>query len=133
MALKPEASLGVALATGAVVYSIYQNATPSLGDIRSLPKGNVDVQASERAATWTSAGVVAGISLLAKDATIFVLGGAMIVAMAWLHRHADQVDNTTKKARALNPTQTADVGDTASGAATEGQLSRVTPNFGVVI
>ena len=133
MALKPEASLGVALATGAVVYSVFANATPSIGDIRSLPKGNVDMQASERAATWTSAGIVAGISLLAKDATIFVIGGAMVVTMAWLHRHADQVDNTTKKARTLAPTMTADIGDTASGAATEGAMTQVKPNFGVVI
>lgn len=104
MALKPDVSLGVALATATVVYGIHQNLTPPIADVRSLDKGNPDVQASERAASWTSAAVVAGISLLAKDPTVFIVGGTMVVVMAWLTRHADQVDVTTKRASsAMDP------------------------------
>lgn len=116
MALKPEASIGVGLATAAVVFAVFAKALPSTADVRSLDKDNVDIQRAERQATWTAAGIVAGISLLAKDATIFVIGGATTLVMAWSHRHADQVDNTTKMARALAPTKLADVGNTASGA-----------------
>lgn len=86
--LKPEASLGVGLATCAVVYAIHSNATPSMADMQSLPAGNGDVDAAERRATWMSAGVVAAISLLAKDPTIFVLGSGAAIAMAWLTRRA---------------------------------------------
>jgi hypothetical protein len=88
MALKPEASLGTGLAVCAVVYAIHANATPTIADMQGLPSGNRDVDAAERKATWLSAGVVAGVSLLAKDPTIFVLGSAATVALAWFSRHA---------------------------------------------
>lgn len=113
--LKPETSLAVALATGAVVYGVYQNATPSIADIRSLESRNTDIQSAERGASWTAAAIVAGISLLAKDPTIFVIGGTMVVVMAWTHRHADLVDTVTKRATVMAPTKLADVGNTPSG------------------
>lgn len=92
--LKPEVSLGVALATGAVVYGIYQRATPTHADIRSLQANNADINAAERQATWTAAGVVGAISLIAHDPTVFTVGGLMIIAEAWKHRHANMVDST---------------------------------------
>jgi hypothetical protein len=104
MGFKPEVSLAVALATATVVYAIHQNATPNLADVRSLESNNSDVQSAERTASWVSAGVVAGISLLAKDATIFIIGGSMVIAMAWMTRHADQVDTVTKRATSIKPT-----------------------------
>lgn len=88
MALKPEASLGTSLAVCAVVYAIHSNATPTLADMQALPAGNADVDAAERKATWLSAGVVAGVSLLAKDPTIFVIGSAATIGLAWMTRHA---------------------------------------------
>jgi hypothetical protein len=104
MSLKPDVSLGVALATATVVYGIHQNLTPPIADVRSLEKNNADIGASERAATWTSAAVVAGISLLAKDPTVFIVGGTMVVVMSWITKHADQVDTVTKRAStAMNP------------------------------
>lgn len=104
MGLKPEISLGIALATATVVYAVHQNATPTIADIRSLESNQQDIQKAERAATWTSAAIVAGISLLAKDATIFIVGGAMTIAMAWMTRHADQVDTVTKRASSIKVT-----------------------------
>jgi hypothetical protein len=56
--------------------------------MQGLPAGNADVDAAERKATWLSAGVVAAISLLARDPTIFVIGSAAAVAMAWMTRHS---------------------------------------------
>lgn len=76
------------LAVAAVVFAIHSNATPSLADMKGLPAGTKDVDESERKATWMSAGVVATISLLAKDPTIFVLGSGMTIWMAWNSRHA---------------------------------------------
>ena len=88
MALKPEVSIGTGLAVAAIVYAIHSNFTPSLADMQGLPSGNQDVDAAERKATWLSAGVVSGVSLLAKDPTIFVIGSAMTVALAFFSRHA---------------------------------------------
>lgn len=95
MALKPEFSIPTGLAVAAVVFAVHQNATPSLADIQALPAGVQDVESSERKATWVSAGVVAGISLLAKDPTIFVIGSAATIAMAWMTRHASWTESLT--------------------------------------
>lgn len=86
--LKPEASVMAGLATAGVVYSIHTAFHPPVADIQGLPAGNKDVDQAERKATWLSVGVVSGISLLAKDPTIFVLGSAATVAMAFFTRHA---------------------------------------------
>lgn len=88
MSLKPEASVMSGLAVGAVVFAIHSNFTPSQADMQGLPAGNKDLDKAERNATWLSAGVVAGISLLAKDPTIFIIGSVATVAMAWFSRHA---------------------------------------------
>jgi hypothetical protein len=93
MALRtPEVSIGVGLATATVVYGIYQGALPNVADVRSLDAHNTDIEASERLAGWTAAAVVAGISLLSKDGTVFIIGGTMVVVMSWWHRHADAVN-----------------------------------------
>lgn len=98
MSLKPEISLGVALATGAVVYAIYTNATPTIADIRSGPPGDETIEASRKSAAWMAAGVVAAISLIARDATVFIVGGAEVVALDWWTRHANQVNPDTGRA-----------------------------------
>ncbi|HEY2087445.1 MAG TPA: hypothetical protein VGH54_15695 [Mycobacterium sp.] len=95
MSLKPEMSLMGGLAVAALVYAIHSNATPTLADMQGLPTGTKDVDQSERRATWMSAGTVAGISLLARDPGIFVIGSAMTIAMAWASRHALWTDSKT--------------------------------------
>jgi hypothetical protein len=95
MALKPEFSILGGIATGALVYGVYAASLPSVADTRSLQANNPDLAKSERVASWTSAGVVAGVSLIAKDPTIFIIGGTMVVAMAWMHRHANSVNPST--------------------------------------
>ncbi len=95
MSLKPDASLLSGLAVGAVVFAIHSNFTPSNADMQGLPAGNKDVDRSERQATWLSAGVVAGISLLAKDPTIFVIGSVVTIAMAFTTRHAVWTDGVS--------------------------------------
>lgn len=116
--LKPEASLGTGLAVCAVVYAIHSNFTPSMADLQGLPAGNPDTDAAERKATWLSAGVVAGVSLLAKDPTIFVLGSAATIALAWFSRHATWTESKAGPAIAGNPGQSlVSANDTATGPA----------------
>lgn len=98
MALKPEVSIGVALATAGVVFAIYSNATPNVADIRSAEPGNPDIEATRKLAAYTAVGAVGAISLVAKDPTVFILGGAMVIALDWWHRHANLVDPMTSKA-----------------------------------
>ena len=98
MALKAEASLTVALATGTLVYAIFQNATPTIADQRSVDQFNADLESAERQASWTAAAAVAGISLISRDPNPFIFGGAMVIVLAWAHRHADMVNPLTGKA-----------------------------------
>lgn len=96
--LKPEVSIPVALATGTMVYAIYNNATPTLADIRTADQFNADVASTRKQAAWTAAAVVAGVSLITKDPNPFILGGALIIGMDWAHRHADMVNPLTGRA-----------------------------------
>lgn len=96
--LKPETSLMVGLATAAVVYSTYQHAVPTIADMRVGAPQNRDLDAARKAASWTAAGIVAAISLLAKDPTVFVIGGVMVVSLDWFTRHANEVNPMIGKA-----------------------------------
>jgi hypothetical protein len=114
MSLKPEASLMGGLAVATLVYAIHSNATPTLADMQGLPTGTKDVDQSERRATIMSAGVVAGVSLLARDPGIFVIGSAMTIAMAWMSRHALWTDSKTGPINA-GPGQSASANELSQG------------------
>lgn len=96
MKLKPEGSLALGLATVVVVYATYEHMLPTMVEHRIGQQGDKDAAAAERLATVTSAGIVSGISLLAKDPTVFILGGAATVALAWMHKHANVVSPLTQ-------------------------------------
>jgi hypothetical protein len=95
MALKPEVSLTVAAATGAVVYGIFQMELPSMADVHSAQAHNPYVATSVNVAGWEAAAVVAGISLLAKDPTVFVVGGSLAAFMTWRAKHANMTNPAT--------------------------------------
>lgn len=115
MALKPEAGVLAGLAVGTVVFAIHQNATPSQADIQALPAGTPDIDVAERKATWISAGMVAGISLLAKDPTIFVIGSAVTIAMALWTRHSNWAESIG--GRYLSPSEHMQAGTANTGPA----------------
>ncbi len=87
MALKPEGSIFVGLATATIVYAIHSQATPTQADIRVGQPNDETINAQERTASWLGAGVVAGISLIAKDPTVFIIGGLTVIGMAWWTRY----------------------------------------------
>ena len=93
--MKPDVSIPVALATGAVVVGVFQAMTPTNADQRTVNPGSrgADMLAgSERTAFFTSVGIVGAISLIARDPVPFWVGGAVAVALAWTHRYAREVD-----------------------------------------
>lgn len=96
MALKKEAALITGLSVMAVVYAIHTNATPTQADIQALPAGVADIDMSERQATVMSVAVVSGISLLAQDPTIFVMGAIATVGMAVWTRHSNYKDGESQ-------------------------------------
>jgi hypothetical protein len=86
MPRKPEVSLGLGLATATLVWTIYNHGLPGQADIRVGEPGNETIETVRKQNSWMAAGTVAGISLLSKDATVFILGGAMVIALDWLTR-----------------------------------------------
>ena len=115
MALKPEYSVMSGLTVGAVVFAVHAQATPSQADIQALPAGTPDIDSAERKATYISAGVVAGISLLAKDPTIFIIGSAATIAMALWTRHSNYTESIN--GRYLSPSEAAQAGSANTGPA----------------
>lgn len=115
MALKPDAGVLAGLAVGTVVFAIHQNATPPQADIQALPAGTPDIDIAERKATWISAGVVGGISLLAKDPTIFLIGSAATIAMALWTRNSNWAESIG--GRYLSPSEAMQAGTASTGPA----------------
>lgn len=91
MALKPEMSVAAALAVATMTYAIFQNATPSVADIRSLPENNADISKSARGAAWMAAGIGSMVSLIARDPVIFWATGVSVMGMKWWTEHANMV------------------------------------------
>jgi alpha-beta hydrolase superfamily lysophospholipase len=112
--LKPEVSLGVGLATAAIVFATYNGALPSVADVRVAKPNDSHINSSRNLAAWTSAAVVGAVSLMAKDPTIFVVGGSMVIALDWWHRYANQVNPTIGAV----PGKSAMTAPTATGPAT---------------
>jgi hypothetical protein len=97
MSLKPETSLTVGLATAALVWAIYQSHMPALADVRAANPNNTAVESTRKVATWEAAGIVAAISLIAHDPTVFVIGGAMVVILDFSHRSANVTSPATNQ------------------------------------
>ena len=95
MALKPNEQIIVSAAVGTAVYGIFQLNAPNLSDVKaSAPGGaaSVNTHKSGKTAVWTSAILVSGLGLLAKDPTIFIVGGLLTVVEGWKYYHANSVD-----------------------------------------
>jgi len=107
MALKTETALLTGLATAAVVVAVYQHNLPPAAQVRASAPGNPHVASSRRQAAIIAAGVVGAISILAKDPTVFVIGGATLIALDVTHRAANATDHTTGKIPQPAPDATA--------------------------
>lgn len=99
--LAKEQSIIAGLAVASIVYATYSRATPSVADMRVGGRQDQDLDASRNVAAWTSAAVVAGVALIAKDPNIFVMGGVMVIGLDWMTRHANAVDPQTGRASTM--------------------------------
>lgn len=86
MVRKPEVSLGLSLGTATLVYAMYNRGLPTAADMRVGEAGDETIEAVRKQNAWMAAAAVSAISLLAKDATIFIVGGAMVVGLDWMTR-----------------------------------------------
>jgi hypothetical protein len=131
--LKPDAEISIALATGVMAYATYQFTLPSVADIRSLEPNNKDIQASERLAAWTSAGLVSLVAVLTKSPSVFMVGGLVVIGSSWSARHADQVSAVSKKAGSLVPAPATGVEGVVGDDVAASQQLASTPMYGVAV
>ena len=87
--LKPENSMIAGLAVVGLVIANYNlhNGPVSSVALSAPEPGGGNLTTTNKKAGWTSLLMVSGISLLAKDANIFILGCAAVIAMhsSYLH------------------------------------------------
>jgi hypothetical protein len=95
--LKPSESVMVSLATGAMVYGVYQYSMPSVSEVHATDAHNTNIDSGRKKAMWTSAAMVGGIFILTRDPNVFMVGGAAFLALEWSYRHANSTDAQTGK------------------------------------
>lgn len=86
--LKPEGSLVAGIATGALVYGIYQMNLGNLATVHATPASDGNARAARKKAAIEAVAAVSAISLLARDVNIFILGGGIAILLDWHARHA---------------------------------------------
>lgn len=92
MALKPNEQIVISAAVVTAVYGIFQLNAPNLADIKASAPGGAaskNTHSSVKTAVWTSAIMVSGLGLLAKDPTIYIVGALATIAEAWKFYHAN--------------------------------------------
>lgn len=83
------ASVGVGLGLAALVYGIYDACLPPIVDQRNAVPGEPESTQAEKTARWSSAALVAVVSAITMDPTVFILGASMVIIESWMYRHAN--------------------------------------------
>lgn len=107
--LRPDSATTVGLLSAAGVYLIYQNALPTLADIRVSEPHDSDVEKARKHAAWESAALIGAVFLVARDFNSFIIGGAALVGIDFLHKHANAVNPTTGRIDVDTSAKIADV------------------------
>lgn len=93
--LKPEGSIMAGIATAGLVVAIYSLEAGTTAQAHATDSNDPNLMTARRKAAFASVAVVAAVSLLAKDPTIFILGGGVLVVYDWHLRHATAADPIT--------------------------------------
>jgi hypothetical protein len=86
--LSGENSIIMALAVSALVVGIYSAKLGPVADAHNTNANDGNMLASAKKAGWQAIVGVAGLTLLAQDPNILILGGATIIAEELSYRHA---------------------------------------------
>jgi len=106
MKLKPGESLLVAVLTALGVYMIFQHGVPNTADIKASTPGGaaaMNTHNSIKTAVYESAALVVGVAVLARDPTVYVVGGLVTVVEAWKNLHANVTGPGTPAGQAIAP------------------------------
>lgn len=101
--LKPEASTVAGLATVGAVFGIYQLGLGSVAQVAATEANHPVLDSSRKKAGYTSLVLVSALTLLTRDANIFILGGGTIIAMELSYRHGIMANPQNMKMQNPNP------------------------------
>jgi hypothetical protein len=93
--LKAEGSIMGSIATAALVIGIYSLNVGTTAQAHATPANDGNLQTSRRKASIQAAVAVSAITLLAKDVSILIVGGGVMVMYDWHLRHAIASDMDT--------------------------------------
>jgi hypothetical protein len=96
--LKPDSATQVGLLTAVGVYLIYNNALPSIADVRSAEPHDNDAEKARKHSAWESAALIGVVFLVARDFNSFIISGAALVGIDAMYKHANTVNPMTGKA-----------------------------------
>jgi hypothetical protein len=105
--LKPENSVIAGLAVIGLVIATYNLNVGTTAAVGMTPAWDPNVMSSSKKAGWEALALVAGVSLLARDPNIVILGGAAILAMHTGTIHAMAVHPQTGQIVPQSPTAAA--------------------------
>lgn len=105
--LKPEGSVTLGASVAALVYGVYTFSTPPTAVVHATKAHDDNVDRGRKKAAWTTAAIVAGVSLMTRDKTVFVMGGIMVILLDWHTRHANAVSPDTGQIVDMNGYQPA--------------------------
>jgi hypothetical protein len=91
----PQASVIASLATGILVYAVWNQNVPTTGTIHATDANDINIEASRKKAAIETAGVLAVVTLLTKDVNVFILGGVVLFALDFSTRHANASNPAT--------------------------------------
>lgn len=101
--LKPEGSTVAGLATVGTVIGVYQLSVGSVSQAHATDANHPALEASRKKAGYLSLVLVAGLTLITKDANVGILGGAAIIGMEIAYRHGIMANPLTGKMENPNP------------------------------
>jgi len=105
--LKPENSIIAGLAVVALVIANYNLHNGTAAQAHASDPMHPALVTSNKKAGWTSLAMVSGIALIARDANVFILGCAAIIAMHSSYLHSIAVNPATNSAVSSAPTASA--------------------------
>lgn len=95
--LKPDTATVTGLAQAGVVYGIYTGTLPNLADIRSSAPHDETIEQTRKHAAYMSTAVVLGTFFFTRDVQAFIIGGAALVGIDYMTKHANAVHPSTNK------------------------------------
>ncbi len=103
--LSPEGSIIAGMATVGLVYAVYQLDAGSVSQVAASDPGHPANTGSIKKAGYTAFIMVAGVSLLARDPNIAILGMASVIAMDLHYKHAHMANPDTGQLVVPGPSQ----------------------------